>query len=125
MPSSSLLALLLLSALALIAAGVWIAWRVRRNAGDRERRRRLEVNARGRLGEATITDISGDIVYYSYTVHAVVYEGSQDISQLRSLIHVDPQRMIGPVSMKYSPRNPANSIVICEEWSGLRGNSRQ
>jgi len=22
--------------------------------------------------------------------------------------------------MKYDPRNPANSIVLCEQWSGLR-----
>jgi hypothetical protein len=28
--------------------------------------------------------------------------------------------MIGPVSVKYDPRNPANSIVISEQWNGLR-----
>jgi hypothetical protein len=27
---------------------------------------------------------------------------------------------LGPVSVKYDPRNPANSIVVSEEWSGLR-----
>jgi len=31
-----------------------------------------------------------------------------------------PQRLIGAVTLKYSPRNAANSIVVCEEWSGLR-----
>ena len=31
----------------------------------------------------------------------------------------------GPATVKYSPRNPANSIVICEEWSGLRAGGRQ
>jgi hypothetical protein len=28
---------------------------------------------------------------------------------------------IGPVSVKYDARNPANSIVLAENWSGLRG----
>ena len=32
----------------------------------------------------------------------------------------EPDRLIGVVSLKYSPKNPANSILICEEWSGLR-----
>ena len=32
----------------------------------------------------------------------------------------DPDRLIGPVYMKYTPRNPANSIIVCEQWSGLR-----
>jgi len=25
-----------------------------------------------------------------------------------------------PIRLTYDPRNPANSIVLCEEWSGLR-----
>ena len=28
------------------------------------------------------------------------------------------------MSVKYDPRNPANSIVVAEEWSGLRGATR-
>jgi hypothetical protein len=122
--NTPVLVALLLAAGALFVLGVWIVFRIRRNSSDRERRRRLAVNARGRLGDATITDIAGDTIYYSYTVHGVVYDGSQDISQLRGLLNGDPERMVGPVSMKYSPRNPANSIVICEEWSGLRENSK-
>jgi hypothetical protein len=27
---------------------------------------------------------------------------------------------IDAVSVKYDPRNPANSIVLAEQWSGLR-----
>ena len=30
-----------------------------------------------------------------------------------------PSGMIGMVDMKYLAKNPANSILICEEWSGL------
>ena len=32
---------------------------------------------------------------------------------------------VSAISVKYDPRNPANSIVVAEEWSGLRGASRQ
>jgi hypothetical protein len=28
------------------------------------------------------------------------------------------------MSVKYDPRNPANSIVVAEEWNGLRGATR-
>ena len=121
MSTPVLVAALLALAAVLIASAVWIVIRVRRRSTDREQRRRLAVNARGRLGDATITDISGDTIYYSYTVHGVVYEGSQDVSQLRSRIPAEPERLIGPASLKYQPRNPANSIIVCEEWSGLRG----
>jgi hypothetical protein len=124
MKTPALVALLAVSAAVLVALGLWIVSRIRRNSSDRERRRRLAVNARGRLGDATITDIADNTIFYSYTVSGVVYEGSQDISQLRDFIYGDTERVIGPVTMKYSPRNPANSIILCEEWSGLRDNMK-
>lgn len=124
MKTPALVALLAVSAAVLVALGLWIVSRIRRNSSDRERRRRLAVNVRGRLGDATITDIADDTIFYSYTVSGVVYEGSQDISQLRDFIYGDTERVIGPVTMKYSPRNPANSIILCEEWSGLRDNMK-
>jgi len=37
------------------------------------------------------------------------------------LLPADRMSMVGPASVKYDPRNPANSIVLCEQWSGLRG----
>ena len=116
-------ALLLIAAAALVALGIWLLLRVRRNPRDREHRRRLAVNSKGRLGDATITEIDGDIIYYSYSVSGVSYTAAQDVSQLRDLIHADIPRLVGgPVSIKYFPRIPANSIIICEEWSGLRAN---
>jgi hypothetical protein len=33
--------------------------------------------------------------------------------------------LLGPALVKFDPRNPANSIVICEEWSGLGGGGRK
>jgi len=54
-------------------------------------------------------------------VAGLTYTASQDISQLREMIPADSHRLIGrPASLKYSSQNPANSILLCEAWSGLR-----
>ena len=108
--------------LPVVAAGVYIVLRIRRKPKDKEQRRRLEVNSNGRLGDATILEITGDTIFYEYSVRGITYTASQDISKLRELIPADPERLIGrPASLKYSSQNPANSILVCEEWSGLRG----
>ena len=86
----------------------------------RERRRRLTVNATGRLGDAFLTEITDDALYYTYSVRGVQYAASQDISMLRDRLPAAPDRLLGMAGMKYSARNPANSILICEEWTGLR-----
>jgi hypothetical protein len=112
--------LLLVVSAALVALAVFIIYRIRRNPRDKEKRRRMAVNLRGRLSEAIITEVQDNTVYYSYSISGVVYTASQDISQLRELIQTDPERLIGNVSLKYQPRNPANSIILCEDWSGLR-----
>jgi len=116
--------LLLVVSAALAALAVTISFRIRRNPSDTEKRRRLAVNLIGRLGDATITDVDENTVYYEYMVGGVVYTASQDISQLREHIPSDPERLIGTVSLKYTLRNPANSILVCEEWSGLRVGSQ-
>lgn len=108
-------------ALALIAVGVWIALRVAKKSPEkRERRRRLQVNQGGRLGDALITEASDTFLYYTYSVNGVEYSASQDVTALRQLLPPEPERAVGVAHMKYSPRNPANSILLCEEWSGLR-----
>jgi len=94
------------------------------NPEKRERKRRLELHQHGRLWDALITEASDVMLYYSYSVGGVQYEASQDVSALRELLPSQPERLIGPASLKYSPRNPGNSILICEEWSGLRAPSR-
>jgi hypothetical protein len=107
--------------LALVAVAIYIVVRIRRTPKDKEQRRRLEVNSNGRLGDATILEISDDAIFYEYSVRGITYTASQDISKLRELIPGDPQRLVGrPASLKYSSQNPANSILLCEEWSGLR-----
>jgi hypothetical protein len=107
--------------LPVVAAGIYVAVRIRRKPKDKEKLRRTQVNTNGRLGDATITDITDDAIIYEYSVGGLTYTASQDISQLRELIPVDSHRLIGrPASLKYSSQNPANSILVCEEWSGLR-----
>jgi hypothetical protein len=112
--------LLVLVAAVLGASGLLVLYRIRRTPKDSEMRRRLSVNLNGRLGHATITEVQDHTIYYCYSVGGVTYTASQDISRLRARIPGDLERLIGPASLKYSPRNPANSIVVCEEWSGLR-----
>ena len=108
-----------------IGFGARLALRMMRaNPEKRERKRRLELHRHGRLGDALITEATDAMLYYSYSVRGVQYEASQEITALRHLLPVEPERLIGPASLKYSSKNPANSILICEEWSGLRTPSR-
>ena len=86
----------------------------------RERRRRLELNLNGRLGDALLTEFHEDTLYYTYDVRGVHYTASQDITDMRDQLPDDTERLGGMVTIKYSGQNPANSILICEEWSGLR-----
>ncbi len=67
-----------------------------------------------------IKNASDSALYYSYSIGGVQYEASQDVTALRHLLPPEPERLIGLASLKYAPRNPANSILICERWSGLR-----
>ena len=97
---------------------------IRTSPEKRERKRRLELHQHGRLGDALITEASETMLYYTYSVRGVQYEASQDVSGLRELLPPEPERLIGPASLKYSSRNPGNSMLICEEWSGLRAPSR-
>ena len=108
-----------------VSFGVRVALRMMQaNPEKRERKRRLELHRHGRLGDALITEATEAMLYYSYSVRGVQYEASQDLGGLRHLLPADPERLIGPASLKYATRNPGNSILLCEEWSGLRAPSR-
>ena len=121
MPDYILLLILGVIAAALVAVGMRIIYRFRRNPLERERRRRLAVNAQGRLADGNVTETSDNAIFYSYSVGGVLYAASQEITELKPAIPFELDRLIGgPVSVKYAMRNPANSIVVCEDWSGLR-----
>ena len=85
-----------------------------------ERLRRLAIHRGGKMGDGEIVDVDDNAIVYSYSVAGVVYTASQDATELRAIMPPDPMSMIGPVMIKFDPRNAANSIVLCEEWSGLR-----
>jgi len=113
----------LLSALAIVivAAGVlFLMPLMKRNPEKRERKRRLQVNRQGRVGDAIITDASETTLYYVYSLRGVQYETSQDITVLRDYLPAEPERLIGQAHVKYLVNHPANSILVCEEWSGMK-----
>ena len=109
---------------------VYFLLRRRITPEERERRRRLAVNSRGRITDGLITDLHvvespdgrpSQMLHFTYTLSGVTYSASQDVTALLPQIGRDLARVAGPVSVKYLPGNPSNSIVICEEWSGIAG----
>src|SRR5579863_5358696 len=108
MASWDRLRLLAAAALALMALAVWIVFRIRRRKVDFEKRRRMHVNLRGRLGDAIVTGIEDGVLYYEYSVRGVAYATSQEIVRLGEYLPPQVEMLIGhPVSLKYTPRNPA------------------
>jgi len=111
----------LLAGAGLVALAGWIVYRRRLTPAEKERRRRVALNRWQRTVEGLVLDAGTDLIHYQYELSGVAYFASQDVSALRALLPEDPARLAGPVNVKYDPRNPANSIVLCEEWSGLPG----
>ena len=107
-------------AILLMAGGVVLFLGSRQTAAQREKRRRLTLSKTGRMHDATIIDVRDCLLYYSYEVRGVGYTTSQDTTDIKDLLPAETSVLVGPVGLKYAPGNPANSIVICEKWSGLR-----
>ena len=109
------------AAVVLVAAIVFRAWLLRRPTDEElERRRRLGINQSGKMADGMILDVLETTIEYSYDVRGVEYIATQDISALQDRIPGPRLSVAGPAGIKYAPRNPANSIVVCEDWSGLR-----
>jgi len=98
---------------------------------DFERERRARIHEIGRITDGTVIDtqeIDGDengygqaqLLIYTYDVGGVTYEASQDITTLRQWVDLHQCRIGLPASIKYDPKSPGNSILICESWNGLR-----
>ena len=107
--------------LAVLLALIAYRWWKRRQVTpqERERQRRLWLVSTGKMGDATLVEIRDDLLFYSYSVRGVEYIASQDISRLGERLPADLSAL-GAVAVKYDPRNPANSIVIAEDWTGIR-----
>jgi len=112
----------------LFGANAW-ARRRRKTPDQRERERRMRISEMGRITDGTVIDVnemqtngSGELqlLIYHYDVAGVSYEASQDVSSLRHMVDLHSCRAGLMTSIKYDPSNPGNSIVISENWTGLR-----
>ena len=113
------LALLSVATAAAGAAAFLIIWRSRNSPDERERLRRLSVHASGRLIDGIVREVKGSSVYYAYSWRGIDYDASQDLTSMAALLPGPADSLIGPVTVKFLPRNPYNSIVLCELWSGF------
>jgi len=114
----------------IVALGVGYILRKRRKTPEQlERERRMRLSTHGRIIDGTVIDAQemasedGNAVQLLiYDVSGVSYEASQDITHLRQFVDIHTCQIGLPSSVKYDPQNPGDSIVISEEWSGLRLN---
>ncbi len=82
---------------------------------DLEAKRREYLGRFGRITDGAIIDTevmeTGEIVYYSYSVHGADYESSEIIAfeQITDLVKYAPGAKIG---VRYDPKQHANSILV-------------
>ena len=134
---------------ALVAAVAMIAYAFFRpavNPEDEERKRRLHLNQIGRIAEGQIVELverppesnearkglfgagarplkdmrPRHLVSYSYLISGVTYQTAQDITGLESQIRLERLVAGQPASIKYDASNPSDSILVADDWSGLR-----
>ncbi|HUB20254.1 MAG TPA: DUF3592 domain-containing protein [Acidobacteriaceae bacterium] len=111
----------------------WLLLRRRPTAEEIERERRAQLVRSGRIIDGTILDLSelehlaGDdqpreihFILYKYEIGGVAYECSQEVTTLRDYVNPADLRLGFPCSVRYDIHRPENSIVIAENWSGLR-----
>ncbi|MBI4466046.1 MAG: hypothetical protein HY656_01290 [Acidobacteria bacterium] len=120
---------LVATAVLLVSTGMVLRWRARQvEPVELERRRRLRVNRVGRIVEGRIVELrdepttqngAGHLLVYNYEVRGVEYQAAQDISFLRHKLDLRRVAAGQAASVKYDPQNPTNSIILCEEWSGV------
>ena len=109
-----------------MARAWFLPWR-RKDPAELERLRRLDVNKRGRISVGRVVDLleaetaglRSSLLIYSYEVAGVTYEAAQDVTTLPEFAAVARFLSGRTASVKYDPKRPANSIIACEEWSGL------
>jgi hypothetical protein len=136
-------------AAAALAAVAMVAYAFLRPAVDMaeaERKRRLHLNQIGRIAEGQIVELAEhppeppaprkglfgagrrqladtrlrQLVSYSYAISGVTYHTAQDITGLEGQIRLERLVAGQPASVKYDPSNPTDSILVADDWSGLR-----
>jgi len=123
---------------ATVAAVGGLAWyllrRPRPTPEDLERERREKLARSGRITDGSILETAEghihhladteeshatpEVIIYNYRIAGVSYEAAQDVTTLPEMVR--DIRTDLPVQVRYEPHNPANSIVVAENWSGLR-----
>lgn len=141
--------LVLAMAGAAIAAILMIAYafiRPNEEPEEAERKRRLHLNQIGRIAEGQVVELAEHppeprqapkklfatrarpladarprhLVTYSYAISGVTYHTAQDITGLEGQIRLERLVAGQPASVKYDPSNPSDSILVADDWSGLR-----
>ena len=120
---------------ALLIAGLWLLFRKGPTPEQRERARRQFLSHSGRVVDGMLLDIyeiesaakskntparTLTMLLFSYRIGGVDYESSQDVTDMLRVVDAAQVRAGFPCSARYQPGNPQNSIVVSEEWSGLR-----
>ena len=115
----------------LAGAGL-VAYRKLRRKKDPAELERLRRAALGRTGRITAGEVTGLIesegesgapllLVYRFQIAGVSYEVAQDVSMM-PLVAAKAAHLVGQaISVKYEMKHPSNSIVVCEEWSGVSG----
>jgi hypothetical protein len=113
--------------------GVVFWWTLshRKSAEERERLRREHLVVHGRIIDGSVLDWSEQpnstdlgTLHYRYYISGVSYECAQDLSFLKGTALIDATCLGRPASVRYDPKNPANSIIVAEGWSGLQRPNR-
>lgn len=134
------------AAIAALAMIVYAFMRPAVNPDEEERKRRLYLNQIGRIAEGQIVELverppesrearkglfgssarplkdmrPRHLVSYSYLISGVTYQTAQDITGLESQVRLERLVAGQPASIKYDAANPSDSILVADDWSGLR-----
>jgi hypothetical protein len=112
-----------------VAAGLAIWWTIahRKSAEEIERERREHLMAHGRIIDGTVLDWTeqpdtGDLrtLHYRYDIGGVTYQCAQELTALKEVVKIEASCLGMPASVRYDPKNPTNSIIVAETWSGIR-----
>ena len=133
-----------------VAVGLRHFFRKPHDPEEEERRRRSHLNQVGRIVEGYVVEIveapgtptasSGSgllsrrkattssaqddgarrLVRYSYSISGITYETAQDVTGLEERLCLERLAAGQPASVKYDPSNPSNSILVADDWSGIK-----
>lgn len=116
-------------AVSLAAFTVWWLRLHRPTSDEIEQARRALLASKGRLVDGMLLDICElegkdgtfrTMLEYSYRIAGVEYECSQDITTMGDTIDPADVRAGFPCFVRYMQHSPQNSIIVAEQWSGLR-----